>query len=51
LDCEKAGITPYIPTPLTSGAKAERFGKLHFAYVAEDDDHRCSIGEKLAPSK
>ena len=39
LACEPLGVTPYVPKPLTSGAKAEgRFGKQDFVYVAEDDD-------------
>jgi transposase len=48
LECEKAGITPYVPKPLTSSAKAEgRFGKQDFAYVAEGDVYRCPAGELL----
>ncbi len=48
LACERAGITPLVPKPLTSGAKAEgRFGKQDFAYVAEDDEYRCPAGERL----
>jgi transposase len=31
LACEEAGVTPYVPKPLTSGAKADgRFGKQDF---------------------
>jgi hypothetical protein len=38
LACEQAGITPYMPRPLTSGAKAEgRFGKQDFVYSPGDD--------------
>ena len=49
LACERAGITPLVPKPLTSGAKAEgRFGKQDFVYVAEDDEYRCPAGERLA---
>jgi transposase len=48
LACEQAGITPYIPKPLTSGAKAEgRFGKQDFVYLAEKDEYRCPAGERL----
>ncbi len=48
LACEPLGVTPYVPKPLTSGAKAEgRFGKQDFVYVAEDDAYRCPAGEKL----
>ncbi len=42
------GVTPYVPKPLTSGAKAKgRFGKQDFVYVAEDDAYRCPAGETL----
>ena len=35
LACEQAGVIPYVPKPLTSGAKAEgRFGKQDFVYDA-----------------
>jgi transposase len=48
LACEQAGIVPYVPKPLTSGAKAEgRFGKQDFVYLAEDDEYRCPAGERL----
>ena len=48
LACEQAGITPYVPKPLTSGAKAEgRFGKQDFVYIAEEDEYRCPAGERL----
>jgi hypothetical protein len=33
--CEQAGITTFVPKPLTSSSKAEgRFGKQDFIYVA-----------------
>ena len=48
LACEPLGVTPYVPKPLTSGAKAKgRFGKQDFVYVAEDDIYRCPAGEQL----
>ena len=48
LACEQAGITPNVPKPLTSGAKAEgRFGKQDFVYIAEEDEYRCPAGERL----
>ena len=48
LACEQAGITPYVPKPLTSGTKAEgRFGKQDFVYFADDDVYRCPAGERL----
>jgi transposase len=48
LACERAGITPLVPKPLTSGAKAEgRFGKQDFVYLPEADAYRCPAGELL----
>jgi transposase len=48
LACEPIGVTPYVPRPLTSGAKAEgRFGKQDFIYNAKDDTYRCPAGQKL----
>src|ERR1700731_3998307 len=48
LACEEAGITVYLPKPMTSPAKAEgRFGKQDFVYVAEDDVYRCPASERL----
>ena len=48
LACEEAGITVYLPKPMTSGAKAEgRFGKQDFVYIAEDDVYLCPAGERL----
>jgi transposase len=48
LACDQAGITPYVPKPLTSGAKAEgRFGKQDFVYIVEDDEYRCPAGKRL----
>jgi len=48
LACEPLGVTPYVPKPLTSGAKAKgRFGKQDFVYVVADDVYRCPAGERL----
>jgi transposase len=48
LACEALGVTPYVPKPLTSGAKAEgRFGKQDFVYIPTDDVYRCPAGERL----
>jgi len=48
LACHTAGMTPFVPKPLTSGSKAEgRFGKQDFVYVADDDTYRCPAGEQL----
>ena len=48
LACDEAGITPYVPKPLTSGSKAEgRFGKQDFVYITADDEYRCPAGQRL----
>jgi transposase len=48
LACEGAGVTPYVPKPLTSGAKAHgRFGKQDFVYIPKDDVYRCPAGAHL----
>src|SRR6202041_282756 len=48
LACEATGVTPLVPRPLTSGAKADgRFGKQDFVYDAGEDVYRCPAGEKL----
>jgi transposase len=46
--CEALGVTPYVPKPLTSGAKADgRFGKQDFVYLADQDVYRCPAGNLL----
>jgi transposase len=48
LACETLGATPYVPKPLTSGAKADgRFGKPDFVYLPEENAYRCPAGERL----
>ena len=48
LACEEDGITPYVPKPLTSGAKFEgRFGKQDFVYLPKEDAYHCPAGERL----
>ena len=48
LACEQAGITTFVPKPLTSGSKSEgRFGKQDFIYVAASDEYRCPAGQLL----
>jgi transposase len=48
LACEKAGVTPLLPKPMTSSAKAAgRFGKEDFVYLPEVDEYRCPAGERL----
>src|SRR4029434_1793794 len=40
--CTEAGITPLVPKPMTSNAKAEgRFSKADFIYLAKDDTYQC----------
>jgi transposase len=49
LACESLGVTPYVPKPLSSGAKADgRFGKQDFVYLPEQDVYRCPAGEGLS---
>ena len=46
--CAQAGITTYVPKPLTSGSKAEgRFGKQDFIYLVDIDEFRCPAGQRL----
>lgn len=46
--CETMGVTPYVPKPLTSGAKAVgRFGKQDFVYLPDQDVYRCPAGALL----
>ncbi len=48
VDCEEAGITAYVPKPLTSsGRKTGRFTKQDFVYEPEHDQYRCPGGEAL----
>jgi transposase len=48
LACAPLGVTPILPKPLTSGAKADgRFGKQDFVYNPKDDTYRCPAGETL----
>ncbi len=48
VDCEEAGITAYVPKPLTSsGRKTGRFTKQDFVYEPEHNQYRCPAGEAL----
>lgn len=48
LACDQEGVTAYVPSISTSGAKAEgRFGKQDFVYIADEDVYRCPAGEHL----
>jgi len=45
--CTEVGITPLVPKPLTSNAKAQgRFSKADFVYIAKDDTYRCPAGQR-----
>ena len=47
-NCVEAGITPYVPKVLSSGAKADgRFGKQDFVYLPKQDAYRCPAGETM----
>lgn len=46
--CEDAGITAYVPKPMTSNSAAEgRFSKADFIYIQRDDEYQCPAGERL----
>lgn len=46
--CEAIGVTPYVPKPLTSGARAVgRYAKEDFIYLPDEDAYRCPAGELL----
>ncbi|SOE87268.1 Transposase DDE domain-containing protein [Burkholderia sp. YR290] len=45
--CELAGITTYVPKPLTSASRKKGlFTKPDFIYVAKNDEYRCPAGER-----
>jgi transposase len=45
--CTEANITPMVPKPMTSNAKAEgRFSKADFIYIVRDDQYQCPAGER-----
>ena len=47
LKCEQADITPLVPKPLTSNAKAEgRFDKRDFVYNKRRNEYRCPAGQR-----
>lgn len=48
LACETLGVRPFVPKPLTSGAKANgRFGKQDFVYLPDPDLYRYPAGALL----
>jgi transposase len=45
--CELAGVTAYVPKPLTSASRKKGlFTKRDFIYVARSDEYRCPAGER-----
>jgi transposase len=45
--CELAGITAYVPKPLTSASRKKGLvTKRDFIYIAKDDVYRCPAGER-----
>jgi transposase len=47
--CEDAGITTFVPKPMTSSARAEgRYGKQDFIYIARDDTYKCPANERAS---
>lgn len=48
LKCHQADITPTLPKPTTSGAKADgRFDRADFIYHAEANEYSCPAGQRL----
>ena len=48
LACVEAGVTPLVPKPVNSPAKAKgQWGKHDFAYESETDTYRCPVGQQL----
>jgi transposase len=48
LKCHQADITPTLPKPTTSGAKADgRFDRADFTYHAEANEYSCPAGQRL----
>jgi len=48
LACDEAGITAYVPKPMTSSAKADgRFGKEDFIYDQKNNEYQCPAGKRL----
>ncbi len=47
LKCEQAKVTPLVPKPLTSNARAAgRFDKRDFVYDKKRDEYRCPAGKR-----
>lgn len=46
LACEQTGATPFVPKPLSSGAKAEEeLSKSGFLHLPEENVYRCPAGQ------
>ena len=47
--CTETGITPLVPKPMTSNAKAAgRFGKADFIYLKKIDQYQCPAGQRAS---
>jgi len=45
--CTEANISPLVPKPMTSNARAEgRFSKADFIYIAKDDEYQCPAEQR-----
>src|SRR3546814_8772666 len=52
LKCDRVGITPLIPKPLTSGNKAQGlFDRRDFEYIEQDDEYQCPAGQRATRSE
>lgn len=48
VECERAGITPYVPqTDTSANTKAGLYGKSQFCYDAAKDGYVCPAGQEL----
>ena len=48
LECEKIGVTPFVPKPRTSNARAAgRYDEDYFEYSPEQDAYRCPADKVL----
>ena len=48
LACDEAGITTFVPKPMTSNAKADgRFDKQDFVFDAKAGEYQCPAGSRL----
>lgn len=48
LECDQAGVTPFVPKSMASGAKAEgRFGKEDFIFIVKDNEYQYPARQRL----